>query len=242
MTFSDLTRFDGKTAVVTGGVRGLGRAMADALAEQGADVHVFDWTDPTDEDKAGPLSFYKVDVSKSASVNEAVASLPNPATLLISNAGITRDTTIRKMDDDMWQAVIDVNLTGNFNLVRAMTPAMVEAGGGRIVLISSINGLRGMFGQANYASAKAGMIGLCKTVAREYGRKNVTCNVIAPGMVRTEMALKLPPEIIEANEKETAMAQLCLPEDVANAAVFLLSDAACRVTGQVLQVDAGQYL
>ena len=110
MTFSDLTRFDGKTAVVTGGVRGLGRAMADALAEQGADVHVFDWTDPTDEDKAGPLSFYKVDVSKSASVNEAVASLPNPATLLISNAGITRDTTIRKMDDDMWQAVIEIGL------------------------------------------------------------------------------------------------------------------------------------
>ncbi len=230
--------FSGRAAVVTGGAQGIGRAIADLLLKSRAEVHVFDL-------EAGSPSkavFHRVDISDSASVAKAVAELPAHATLLVNNAGITRDKSLAKMTDEDWQAVLNVNLTGAFNLIRALAPAMRAAGHGRIVNITSINGLRGKFGQANYAAAKAGLIGLTKTAARELGPKGVTVNAVAPGMVLTEMALKLPEEYRQKALAETVLEKLTEPEDVAQAVLYLLSDAARRVTGQVLRVDAGQYL
>jgi len=146
------------------------------------------------------------------------------------------------MSDEEWDAVIAVNLTGAFHVLRAVAAGMVAAGNGRIVNITSINGLRGKFGQINYSAAKAGLIGMTKTAARELGPKGITVNAIAPGMVLTEMALALPEEFRAQAIRETATKELATPEDVANAVLFLLSDGARMITGQVLQVDSGQYI
>ena len=230
--------FSGRSAVVTGGGRGLGRAIAEALAAAGAKVHVFE----VGEVPAGPFTAHQVDVRDPAQVAAAVQALPADATLLVNNAGITRDKSLLKMSDDEWDSVLAVNLKGAFNLIRALAPRMREQGHGRIVNIASINGLRGKFGQANYAASKAGLIGLTKTAARELGPKGITVNAVAPGMVMTEMAKTLPKEILEKALSETVLGVLAEPQDVAEAVLFLLSDAARRVTGQVLKVDAGQYL
>jgi len=232
--------FSGKVAVVTGGVQGIGRTIADALAAGGAEVHVFDWAEP--EEPVDGLTCHKVDVSSSESVAAAVAAIGKQVTLLVNNAGITRDKSIAKMTDEDWSAVLGVNLTGAFNTIRAMAPGMGAEGGGRIVNITSINGLRGKFGQANYTAAKGGMITLSKTAAREFGRKGVTVNAVAPGMVMTEMAKQLPQQYLDKALEETVMNELALPEDIANAVLFLLSDQARMITGEVIRVDAGQYI
>ena len=230
--------FRGQTAVVTGAARGIGRSIADALAAAGALVYGFDIGAPGDF----PYGYLTLDVSRSAAVEEAVSSLPAVPTLLVYNAGITRDRTLGKMSDEEWAAVLSVNLTGVFNLIRAVAPRMAAKGYGRIVNITSINGLRGKFGQGNYAAAKAGLIGLTKTAAKEFGRKGVTVNAVAPGMVLTEMARRVPAEVLEQARREAALAELALPEDIAAAVLFLLSDAARSITGEVLRVDAGQYI
>jgi 3-oxoacyl-[acyl-carrier protein] reductase len=165
--------FDGRRAIVTGGCRGIGRAIADALAAAGADVHVFD-VGAEGERASLPYPLRVVDVAA------AIGSLPAPATLVVNNAGITRDRSLVKMSDAEWHQVLGVNLTGAFNVIRAAAPAMIAAGFGRIVNITSINGIRGKFGQANYAAAKAGLIGLTKTAARELGPKGVTVNARRP--------------------------------------------------------------
>ena len=233
-------RFEGELAVVTGGVRGIGRAIAEALATAGAEVHVFDREPP--EDPADGLSAHPVDVADGASVAGAVAALPRAPALLVNNAGITRDRTLQKMSDEEWDAVIAVNLTGAFNMIRAVSPGMATAGRGRIVNITSINGLRGKFGQSNYSAAKAGLIGLTKTAARELGPKGITVNAVAPGMVLTDMARTLPEAFREQALRESVLDRLAEPGDIANTVLFLLSDAAAMITGQVIQVDGGQYL
>jgi acetoacetyl-CoA reductase/3-oxoacyl-[acyl-carrier protein] reductase len=233
--------FRGDEAIVTGGSRGIGRAIADALAAAGAQVHVLDLGEPAD---AGRFAhrFVRLDVGDSAAVQAAVAQLGAAPAFLVNNAGITRDRSIAKMSDADWRSVIDVNLTGAFNMIRAVAPRMAERGYGRIVNITSINGMRGKFGQANYAAAKAGLIGLTKTAAREFGRKNITVNAVAPGMVMTEMARVLPDEVLDRARREAALPLLAEPQDISDAVLFLLSDAARAITGEVLRVDAGQYI
>jgi acetoacetyl-CoA reductase/3-oxoacyl-[acyl-carrier protein] reductase len=232
--------FHHRKALVTGGARGIGRCIAEQLVEAGAEVFVFDLNE--DPDNRAPGEFHAVDVGDPAAVRKAIETLPSEITLLVNNAGITRDRTIAKMNDEEWQAVIDVNLSGVFYLTRALAPGMREAGGGRIVNITSINGIRGKFGQANYCAAKAGIIGLTKTTARELGAKGITVNAVAPGMVLTEMAKKLPPDILQKALDETTLKQLTGPGDIADAVLFLLSDKARCITGEVLKVDAGQYI
>ncbi len=232
-------RFQGRVALVTGGARGIGRGIAERLARQGAEVHVVDREPGAPE--AG-IQFHAADVSRSAEVGAVVAALPRPPLLLVNNAGITRDRSIVKMSDDEWDAVLAVNLKGAFNVLRAVAPGMVAAGYGRVVNVASINGLRGKFGQANYAASKAGLIGLTKTAARELGPKGVTVNAVAPGMVLTEMALALPEAVRKRALDEAVLGRLPEVEDVAEAVLFLLSDAARVVTGEVLRVDAGQYI
>lgn len=230
--------FHGHRAIVTGAARGIGRAIADALAAAGATVHGFDVGVPEDF----PYGRAAVDITDTAAVQAAVSALPAPPTLLVNNAGITRDRTIAKMTDEEWAAVINVNLTGAFQMIRAVTPPMARAGFGRIVSITSINGLRGKFGQGNYAASKAGLIGLTKSAAKEFGRKGITVNAVAPGMVMTPMARALASEFTTQARSEAALTTLAGENDIAHAVLFLLSDAARAITGEVLRVDAGQYI
>jgi acetoacetyl-CoA reductase/3-oxoacyl-[acyl-carrier protein] reductase len=231
--------FSGHTAIVTGGCRGIGLAIADALGDGGANVHVFDVQQPAVGFAHG---FASVDITDANAVENAIKSLPNPPTLLVNNAGITRDRSLAKMSDAEWGAVIATNLTGAFNMIRAVGPRMAAKGFGRIVNITSINGLRGKFGQANYAAAKAGLIGLTKTAAREFGRKGITVNAVAPGMVMTDMARTLPREVISKALDEAVLPDLAETVDISNAVLFLLSDAGRAIAGEVLRVDAGQYI
>ena len=232
---------DGRSAIVTGGARGIGRAIAAALQNAGAVVHVIDRERPDDGDGEAPI-FHSCDIANSQAVQGLMDNIAGPVSILINNAGITRDRSLMKMSDEEWSDVISVNLTGAFNMMRAVAPSMVGADGGSIVNVTSINGIRGKFGQSNYAASKAGLIGLTKTAARELGPKGITVNAIAPGMVMTEMARALPQETLDRAIGETALNQLAEPADIAAAAVFLASDAARMITGQVLQVDAGQYI
>jgi NAD(P)-dependent dehydrogenase (short-subunit alcohol dehydrogenase family) len=232
--------FTGRKAVVTGGASGIGRTVAEMLQQAGAEVHIFDLT-IGDADTV-PGIFHQVNIGDPASVQAAVNELADDVTLLVNNAGITRDKSIAKMSDDEWSSVININLGGAFYLIRALAPRMREQGHGRIVNITSINGMRGKFGQANYSAAKAGMIGLTKTAARELGSKGVTVNAVAPGMVLTEMAKKLPEEYLQKALDETVLKELATPEDIANAVLFLLSDAARMITGEIIKVDSGQYI
>jgi 3-oxoacyl-[acyl-carrier protein] reductase len=171
-----------------------------------------------------------------------VGALPRAPSLLVNNAGITRDKTLLKMSDEEWRSVIDVNLTGAFHLIRAVAPGMVAAGYGRIVNVVSINGMRGKFGQGNYAASKGGLIALTKTAARELGPKGVTVNAVAPGMVLTDMAMALAEEHRARARDESMLKRLPEEADIAAAVLFLLSDAARMITGEVLKVDAGQYI
>lgn len=237
----DFLDFKGRVAVVTGGARGIGLSITRALVDHGAEVHVFDVAQGEEADKV-PYTFHQVDIADSTSVADAVSRLPAQVSLLVNNAGITRDRSMVNMSDDEWQSVLSVNLTGAFNMARALAPAMRKAGYGRIVNITSINGMRGKFGQANYCASKAGLIGLTKTLARELGPKGVTVNAVAPGMVMTRMAMGLPEEIIAKAKAESVLPELAKPEDVANVVLFLLSDAARMITGEVIRVDAGQYI
>lgn len=235
-------RFDGRRAIVTGGSRGIGRRIAETLAVLGAQVQVFDWASPEPEVARTGLTFHRLDIADAKAVAQTVAGLPQPPQLLVNNAGITRDRSLAKMSDEEWSQVIAVNLTGAFNLIRAVAPAMTAAGYGRIVNVTSINGLRGKFGQANYTAAKAGLIGLTKTAARELGPKGVTVNAVAPGMVVTEMAEQLPAEFRERALAETVVGRLATPDDIAHGVLFLLSEWAGMVTGEVLRIDGGQYI
>jgi 3-oxoacyl-[acyl-carrier protein] reductase len=188
---------------------------------------------------------YKVDVSEFEAVqnlvNEVIQEFDH-LDILINNAGMNWDGVVWKMTEEQWDKVIDVDLKGTFNFIRAVAPLFREQKSGKIINITSINGLRGKFGQSNYSAAKAGTIGLTKTVAREMGKYNVNVNSVAPGMILTDMFKDLPEEFKQKAADETVFNRLGDPEDVAHIVTFLASDLSRHITGEVIKVDGGQYI
>jgi acetoacetyl-CoA reductase/3-oxoacyl-[acyl-carrier protein] reductase len=235
-----LLALDDKVALVTGSGGGIGGAASTLLAAAGATVYAADL--PGRPVPAG-ARFAPCDVGDRAAVQELVAGVAETAgrlDVLVHAAGIVRDGVLWKMTDDDWADVLRVNLDAAFWLLRATAPLMRAGGGGSIVLITSINGERGKFGQANYAAAKAGLIGLGRTAARELGRFGVRVNLVAPGWIETGMTAGLPEAARAKAVEETALGRVGRPEDVAAAILFLVSDMSCHISGQVLRVDGGQ--
>ena len=234
---------------MTGAGRGIGAAIALALAEEGCDVAAVDrrGDGPIAEIQAlgREARLIRADVrdhtAAERTVGEAVAALGR-LDILVCSAGITADATVCAMTEEQWDEVVDVNLKGSFNYNQAAARLFREQRRGKIVNLSSINGLRGKFGQANYAASKAGVIAMSKSLARELGAYNVNVNVIAPGMVETEMSRAVPEKFRDAAIRESALGRLASPEDCAALAVFLCSERARHITGAVIQIDGGQHL
>lgn len=249
MAFADLK---GRTAVVTGGARGIGFSIAEELARGGADIVVIDLAQESANDAAARIAAMGVksvgvaaNVAKTEDVERALKeslALTGKIDILVNNAGITRDNLMIKMKDEDWDAVISINLKSVFLMTREFIRPMMKARYGRIVNIASVIGLMGNAGQANYAASKAGIIGVTKSVAKEFSSRSITCNAIAPGYIQTEMTAKLTPEIIEKMKALIPLARLGEPSDVARAVRFLSSDEASYVTGQVLTVDGGMVM
>ncbi len=243
-------RLDGRVALVTGASRGIGAAIAQRLAGEGAMVAV-NYAGRADaaadvvariEGAGGTARAFQADVSDSAACARLVADVFEAfgrLDVLVNNAGITRDGLLVRMSDDDWSAVIDTNLSGAFYATRAASKIMMKARGGSIVTVASVVGLVGNAGQVNYAAAKAGLVGMTKSVAKELASRNVRANAIAPGFIGTDMTDALPGAARDAAVGAIAMGRLGTPEDIAAAVAFLASDDASYITGQVLAVDGG---
>ena len=243
----------GRVALVTGGSRGIGRAIAIDLAACGADVA---FTFRSDGNGAAETArviesggrcalALRADGTDRSAAGRTVMDIMarfGRLDILVNNAGINRDAVVWKMDDDAWDSVIDADLGAAFRFTRAVVPVMRDVGSGRIVNIASINGLRGKFGQSNYAAAKGGLIAFTKSIAREVAAFGITVNAVAPGIIETDMVTAMPEQARVASIAETVVGRLGRPEDVAAAVSFLASPRARHITGIVLQVDGGQRL
>lgn len=241
--------FKNKIILITGGAAGIGKSTAKAFAELGGSIVIWDLNEEAGKEFVSELKeddvpslFRKVDVTNFDEVGKGIQEIVDnygKVDVLINNAGITMDKTLKKMDPDTWQKVIDVNLTGVFNCTRQAVNHMLEAGSGVILNASSVVGLYGNFGQTNYVATKAGVIGMTKTWARELGPKGIRVNAVAPGFIATEMVQKMPENVIEHMVSKTPLGRMGKPEDIANAYTFLASDKAAFITGTVISVDGG---
>jgi 3-oxoacyl-[acyl-carrier protein] reductase len=242
----------GKVAMVTGGAQGIGKAVALMLARHGADVVVADVNLEKAAETAKEVEAtgrgamaVNVDVTRLSDVENMVESAIGRfgrIDILINNAGIARDKLILRMTEEDWDAVLDVNLKGTFNCTKAVIKHMSKQRSGKIVNIASVVGEMGNAGQANYSASKAGVIGLTKTIAREFAQRGINVNAIAPGYIQTPMTDVLPDKAKEELKRMIPMERLGQPEDVAYAVLFLVSDASSYVTGQVLNVNGGIYM
>lgn len=244
-----MKRLENKIAIITGGADGIGKATAIRFATEGATSIIWD----LNEEKGSKLveeiiaagskaAFMKVNTAEYEQVEKAAAVVAGQYAgidILINNAGITRDASLKKMSVEHWQQVIDVNLSGVFYCTKAVSPYMLDKGYGRIITTSSVVALYGNFGQTNYVATKAGVIGMTKTWARELGRKGITANAIAPGFISTEMVALMPENVLASMREKVPLGRLGKPEEIASAFVFLASDEAAYINGAVLSVDGG---
>jgi 3-oxoacyl-[acyl-carrier protein] reductase len=244
--------FEGKVALVTGGAAGIGETISRQLAEHGATVIIYDM----DEVKANDLcrelvaegkkcEAYKVDVSSFESTQTVAKELKakhGKIDILVNNAGITKDQLLLRMSEEEFDKVLDVNLKGAWNMIKSVVPFMTKARSGKIINMASVSGLIGNVAQANYSASKAGLIGLTKSVAREFAKRNITCNAVAPGFIETKMTEVLSDEVKEHYLNEIPLGRYGQVEDVANVVLFLASDKANYLTGQVLHVDGGMVM
>ena len=239
-----MKKLEGKTAVVTGGARGIGFSIAKLFASEGAKVISVDVVSP--EAPLDGVSFCSLDVTDRAACKEFFDKTiaKEGADILVNNAGITRDAMTRKMTDEQWDTVIDVNLNGVFNLTRHIGPHMQQNGNGAIVNISSVVGEGGNIGQANYSATKAALIGLTKTWAKEFALKGaqVRVNAIAPGFIMTDMVKSIPQDVIDKIAAGITLGKMGQPEDIAKAALFLTCDDSQYITGQIISVNGGMRM
>lgn len=241
--------FDDKVVLITGGADGIGRVTATKFLEEGASVEIWDVNEKAAKEALDEwaedgfaVRFQKVNVADHNEVETAMADLNShfgKLDVLVNNAGITRDSTLIKMDQDNWQSVIDVNLTGVFNCGKAAAGIMVENGTGVILNASSVVAHNGNFGQSNYVASKTGVIGMTQTWAKELGRKGIRVNAVAPGFINTSMVETVPDKVLDQLKGNTPLGRLGEPEDIAEAYMFLASDKAAFITGTVLKVDGG---
>jgi len=242
-------RFENKVVMVTGGAAGIGRVTAECFAKEGAKVAICDVNPEAGESVAKSLgpeaSFEKVDVSDGTSVLNWVKGVSDKygqIDVLVNNAGITRDGLIVRMKEDDWDAVINVNLKSAFNCIKAVSKIMMRQRSGRIINLASVVGVTGNPGQANYVASKAGMIGLTKTVAKEIASRGITVNAVAPGFIETDMTAVLSDNVKEAMLSQIPLGKAGTPKDIADAILFLASDQAAYITGQVIHVSGGMYM
>lgn len=241
----------GQVAIVTGGARGIGEGICRVFSKEGATIVMWDVLDHGEEaaqkvatDTGGTVKFAKVDVTNRQQVQEAANAVREEfgrIDILINNAGIVRDRSFAKMTDQEWDSVINVNLNGLFNCCKAVLPHMKEAGYGRIVSASSVNGYMGAFGQTNYAATKAGIIGFTRSLAKEVGKNGITVNAIAPGFVDTDMTRTMPEDLFNSIVKSIPVRRAGTPEDMAYAYLFLSSPHAGFVNGETIHVNGGIY-
>lgn len=242
-----------RVALVTGGSRGIGRAVALELARNGADIAlVYAGNEAAAQAVAAEIeamgrraAAYRCDVSRFDEAKDTVAAVISEfgqVDILVNNAGITKDGLMLNMKEEQFDAVVDTNLKGAFNMTRHVYGPMMKKRYGRIINISSVVGLSGNAGQANYASAKAGLIGLTKSVAKELAARGVTCNAVAPGFIETDMTDAMPAQAAESVKAAIPLKRLGRPEDVAKLVAFLASDSAGYITGEVVKVDGGMYI
>jgi 3-oxoacyl-[acyl-carrier protein] reductase len=242
----------GKTAIVTGAAQGIGRAIAECLAQAGADIAVADLDPGRSKEtvdsveklgrKALNIKVNVADANDTKAMVEQVLKAWGKVDILVNNAGITRDGLLLRMKEDDWNLVLQINLNGTFNCTKAVLQPMTKQRYGRVVNIASIVGVIGNAGQANYSASKAAVIGFTKTVGREYASRNVTVNAVAPGFIDTAMTHGLPAEVKDTLMKQIPLGRLGTPADVAAAVRFLVSDEAAYITGHVLHVNGGMLM
>ncbi|MEW6026757.1 MAG: 3-oxoacyl-ACP reductase family protein [Planctomycetota bacterium] len=248
-----MKELEGKGAIITGGSVGIGAAIALDLARNGANV-VINYRKHADEankiveeiKKMGRKGLaIQADVSKSADAEKMVQSALKEfghLDILVNNAGVNQDSVVWKMTEEQWDNVMSINLKGCFNYIHAVAPLFKTQNSGKIINITSINGLRGKFGQSNYSASKAGIIGLTKSVARELGKFNINVNAVAPGLIETDMVVNAPEEVRQKALAEIVMGRIGKTDEVAWVVSFLASDKARHITGEVIKVDGGQYI